>query len=336
LKREAEERASRAHERARRAAEDYELRLHEDMKKEEQDAEERARLEQLRREAERARRDAAERARREAEERRRRELEALEREREAAERERLDRLRLEEEARLKLIEDARRQLNSMGPQLGIEFIEDSKGVKLTKVIAGKSAARAGLCRGDVIMSVNGYDAINKVEFKRMVMSCKAGDQLIFKVYTHNFTLRTIVVKLGAIETDMDTLEEVRRLAKGKVRKQEILAAKLQMSAQNDGTSTPHTLSPLHHSPSSSSAFTFSSQLQPQQQQQQHQQLDLHNIQSDNNVFSGAQQVASPSSGIVINISDGPPTPHSISSTSSPLNPQLSLLPSSSSSSSNNP
>jgi hypothetical protein len=220
---------------------------------------------------------------------------------------------LEEEARLKLIDDARKQLNGMGPQLGIEFIEDPKGVKLTKVVAGKSAARAGLCRGDVIMSVNGYDAINKVEFKRMVKSCVPGDQLIFKVYTHNFTLRTIVVKLGAIETDMATLEEVRRLATGKVKKQEVLAAKLQLSAQNEGTSPR--ASPLHDSPSALST--------PPQQHE-----------PENQPFSGSGLQQSASTVLSINI-DGhppqsqsqPPTPHSISSSS---NPQLLPLSSQSS------
>ena len=108
-------------------------------------------------------------------------------------------------AGLRLVESTERT-----PRIGVAMSGSDEGVRVTEVVAGSSAARAGVRAGDVLVSVAGIDASNVnfgVEFRALHASAAAGERYPIVVRRGAQELR-LEAELAFLELTNVRVEEV--------------------------------------------------------------------------------------------------------------------------------
>jgi len=89
-------------------------------------------------------------------------------------------------------------LQSMTPSLAKGFgLSEPKGVIVAKVAPGSPAEKAGITRGDVILSVDGKEVNSPAELQIAIRSRKAGDKVNLSIWRKGKSLN-VTVTLGSI------------------------------------------------------------------------------------------------------------------------------------------
>jgi len=92
-------------------------------------------------------------------------------------------------------------IQNLSPEIGKQFGYDgTKGALVADVLENSPAAKAGLQRGDIVLSVNGKEIADTKDLQNMIRSLKPGDQASIEVW-RNGAKKTIEAKLEELKDE---------------------------------------------------------------------------------------------------------------------------------------